>query len=141
MNTEVMPVSKPRYDWWSYVKGMIRRYPDLCLKEKALRETTLSPNLSGQPSGKGKPSDPTAEAALRELPEINRRELEAVRKAIEETKELDTGEERLRMIRLVFWDKTHTLEGAAQKCNIAYVTACRWHKDFIMKVGINFGLT
>ena len=22
-------MSKPRYDWWSYVKGMIRRYPEL----------------------------------------------------------------------------------------------------------------
>ena len=133
-------MSKPRYDWWSYVKGMIRRYPDLCLKEKALRETTLSPNLSGQPSGKGKPSDQTAEAALRELPEINRRELEAVRKAIEETEKLDTGEERLRMIRLVFLDKTHTLEGAAQDLHRCKRTVVQWHGDFIRCVAESFGL-
>lgn len=132
-------MSKPRYDWWSYVKGMIRRYPDLCLKEKALRETTLSSNLSGQPNGKGKPSDPTAEAALRELPEINRRELEAVRKAIEETKKLDTGEERLRMIRLVFWGKTHTLDGVSINLHRCKRTIVQWHGDFIRLVAKEFG--
>lgn len=134
-------MSKPRYDWWSYVKGMIRRYPELCAKQEELRKTNLSPDLSGMPHGHGKISDPVADAALRELPEINRREMEAVRKAIEETKRLDTGEERLRMVQLVFWDRTHTLEGAAQKCHISYITACRWHKDFILLTGKIFGLT
>lgn len=133
-------MSKPRYDWWSYVKGMIRRYPELCAKEKALRETCLSPKLSGQPGGKGRASDPTADAALRELPEINRRELEAVRKAIEETRRLDTGEERLRMIRLVFWDRTHTLEGAAMKMHRCKQTVTLWHRDFIRCVAKHFGL-
>lgn len=27
-------MSRPRYDWWAYVKGMIRRYPSLCAEEK-----------------------------------------------------------------------------------------------------------
>ena len=133
-------MSKPRYDWWSYVKGMIRRYPELCAKEKALHDVSLSPNNSGMPTGKGKHSDPTADAALRELPEINRREMEAVRKAIEETRRLDTGEERLRMIRLVFWDRTHTLEGAAMTCHVSYVTARRWHGKFIRCVAEKFNL-
>ena len=64
-------------------------------------------------------------------PEINRREMEAVRQAIAETLTLDTGEERLQVIRCVFWDKTHTLEGAAMKLHISYVTARRWHGEFI----------
>lgn len=133
-------MSKPRYDWWSYVKGMIRRYPELCARQEELRRTSLSPDLSGMPHGHGKISDPVADAALRELPEINRREMEAVSKAIEETKNLDTGEERLRMVRLVFWDRTHTLEGAAQKCRVSYVTVRRWHGEFIYRVAEYFGL-
>lgn len=133
-------MSKPRYDWWSYVKGMIRRYPELCAKEKALHDVSLSPNNSGMPTGKGKYSDPTADAALRELPEINRREMEAVRKAIEETRRLDTGEERLRMIRLVFWDQTHTLEGAAMTLNRCKRTIVQWHGEFIKKVANAFHL-
>lgn len=133
-------MSKPRYDWWSYVKGMIRRYPELCAKEKALHDVSLSPNNSGMPTGKGKHSDPTVDAAIRELPEINRRELEAVRRAIEETRRLDTGEERLRVIRLVFWDRTHTLEGAAMEMNRCKRTVIQWHGDFIRKVAYSFGL-
>ena len=80
-----------------------------------------------------------ADAALRELPEINRREMEAVRQAIAETQAMDTGEERLTLIRLVFWDRTHTLEGAATKLHISYVTARRWHGEFIRLVGKIFG--
>lgn len=133
-------MSKPRYDWWSYVKGIIRRYPELCSRQEELRRTTLSPDLNGLPHGNGKISDPVADAALRELPKINQREMEAVRKAIDETKKLDTGEERLRMIRLVFWDRTHTLEGSAQKIHISYITAKRWHGEFIRVVAMEFGL-
>lgn len=66
-------MSKPRYDWWGYVKGMIRRYPELCAKEKALHDVSISPNTSGVPGGKGEHSDPTAFAAMRELPPTNAR--------------------------------------------------------------------
>ena len=135
-----MPMSWPHYGWWGYVKDIIRRYPTLCEQERALHETCISPDLSGMPRGSGTPTDPVADAALRELPEINRREMEAVRQAIAETQAMDTGEERLQMIRCVFWDKTHTLEGAAMKYYISYTTAKRWHKDFILLVAENFGL-
>ena len=70
-------MSTPQYDWWPYVKGMIRRYPDLCLKEAALHDTAITANISGMPGG-GKRTDKTADAALRTLPEINRRELDGV---------------------------------------------------------------
>ena len=77
-----MPMSRPHYGWWGYVKDIIRRYPTLCEQEKALHETCISPDLNGMPRGSGTPTDPVADAALRELPEINRREMEAVRQAI-----------------------------------------------------------
>lgn len=133
-------MSSPRYDWWPYVKGMIRRYPELCARQEELRRTKMSPNLTGMPSAHGQTSDPVADAALRELPEINRRELEAVRQAIDETLTMPNGKERLEMVRLVFWKKTHTLEGAAMKCHVSYVTARRWHGEFIKDVARAFGL-
>ncbi len=133
-------MSKPRYDWWSYVKGMIRRYPDLCAKAAELHETSVSPNLSGMPQGKGSTSDPTANAALRQLPEINQREMDAVQQALNQTKELSYGEERLKMIRMVFWDKTHTVCGAAIKLNVSETTAVHWHGQFIRTVAAHFGL-
>lgn len=135
-----MPMSRPHYGWWGYVKDIIRRYPTLCEQEKALHETCISPDLSGMPHGSGTPTDPVADAALRELPEINRREMEAVRQAIAKTLTLDTGEERLQVIRCVFWDKTHTLEGAAMKLHRCKRTIAQWHGEFIRCVAKYFGL-
>ena len=65
-------MSKPRYDWWTYVKGMIRRYPALHAQYTALHETTITAQLTGMPGG-GSLSNPTATAALRELSPINQR--------------------------------------------------------------------
>lgn len=119
---------------------MIRRYPELCARQEELRRTKMSPNLTGMPRAHGQTSDPVADAALRELPEINRRELEAVRQAIDETLTMPNGKERLEMVRLIFWKKTHTLEGAAMTCHVSYITARRWHGEFIKDVARAFGL-
>lgn len=67
-------------------------------------------------------------------------ENDAVCKAVIETAPLQDGEERLKFIRLVFWDKTHTLEGAAMAVNCSDRTARRWHTDFIKRVARNYGL-
>ena len=66
--------------------------------------------------------------------------MEAVRQAIAETQAMDTGEERLTLIRLVFWDKTHTLEGAAMKLHRCKRTVTLWHGEFIRCVAKYFGL-
>lgn len=133
-------MSTPRYDWWPYVKGMIRRYPELCAEQAELRKTQLSPAMTGMPHGRGKTTDPVADTALRELPEINLRELEAVRKAIEETRTMKNGEERLELVRLVFWKKTHTLEGAAMELHWSTRKLVEWHGEFIRCVAKYFGL-
>lgn len=133
-------MSKPRYDWWSYVKGMIRRYPELCAREKELHAVSMSLDLYGMPHGSGNKSDPTANAALRELPDINRREMEAVREAIEETVKMNTGKERLKMIRWVFWEKKYTLDGVAMNLHRCKRTIVQWHGEFIKCVAKKFGL-
>ena len=105
-------MSKPREIWWGYVKAIIRRYPELCEREAALHRQCISPALTGMPHG-GKTTNPTADAALRELPEKQQREVAAVRAAIVKTQALQDGAERMEMVRLVFWDRTHTLDGVA----------------------------
>ena len=132
-------MSKPRYDWWTYVKGMIRRYPALHAQYIALHETTITAQLTGMPGG-GSLSNPTATAALRELSPINQKEHDAVRKAIAETHQYKDGQDRLTIIRLVFWDKSHTLSGAALAVSCSWPTAKRWHRDFIRLVAQYFGL-
>lgn len=132
-------MSTPRYDWWPYVKGMIRRYPDLCLKEAALHDTAITANISGMPGG-GKRTDKTADAALRTLPEVNRRELEAVRAAVNETKTQDSGNLRLELVKLYYWKRSRTLFGAAEDVHVSRSTAKRWNTEFVKLVAKNFGL-
>ncbi len=71
---------------------------------------------------------------------IRQFERESVQRAIEKTKLLRNGEERLKLIDLVFWKQSHTLMGASYQCNISYETAVKWHGDFIRLVGIEMGL-
>ena len=132
-------MSTPRYDWWPYVKGMIRRYPDLCLKEAALHDMAITANISGMPGGGGR-TDKTADAALRTLPEVNRRELEAVRAAIRHIEGLPNGKERMRLVNLYYWKRSHTLFGAAAAVHVSDRTALRWNREFVMQVAENFGL-
>ena len=132
-------MSKPRYIWWGYVKGMIRKYPQLSAALELLREPSSTPNYEQIGHGYGI-SKPTELSALKELPKSSMRELEAVEQAIKSTRALVDGEERLQMIKLVYWGKTHTLEGAAQCLHRSWRTVAQWHGDFIREVARNYGL-
>lgn len=132
-------MSRPRYDWWSYVKGMIRRYPQLAAEYEELHRPNVVPQGDGIGRGSGV-SKPTEITALRELPRTKQREYEAVLKAIQSTKALPDGAERLRLIQLVFWQRTHTLDGAAMAVGASQRKAQEWHRLFIRLVAQNFGL-
>ena len=132
-------MSSPRYDWWPYVKGMIRRYPDLLQRAQELKQTSITARLEGMP-GSGRVSDPTADAALRELPEINRRELDAVQEALDEMGQCRDGAKRMEMVRMVFWRRTHTLAGVAMQMGMGERTVRQWHRELIRSVAKKFGL-
>ena len=132
-------VSKPRYDWWPYVKGMIRRYPALREEYTDLHSQSVTASYSGMPRGGGDGRGLEA-AAIRELPSTHQREYEAVRRAVETTEQYRNGRERLKVIRLVLWDRSHTLEGAALMVPCHYKTAQCWHNEFIRLVALCFGL-
>lgn len=71
---------------------------------------------------------------------MTRDEISAVEAAIEETKQLIDGAERLRLIDLVLWKRTHTLQGAAMAVYVSERTAQEWHRQFIRLVGQKRGL-
>ncbi|MDD4851433.1 MAG: hypothetical protein PHO10_12155 [Gemmiger sp.] len=133
-------MNKPRSNWWGYVKSMIRRYPALCRQRSALQEIHYGGWLSGLPAAKSRPGDPVANAALRALPALAQRELAAVEAACAATAALPDGQERLRLIRLVYWQGTHTLEGAALQLHRCPRTILQWHGEFIRAVARAFGL-
>lgn len=132
-------MSRPRYDWWPYVKGMIRRYPSLKEQYADLHTSSMTANYSGMPHS-GTVSRGTEDIAVRELPSTRQREYEAVRLAIQQTERYPNGRDRLLVIRLVFWDRSHTLDGAALMVPCHYKTAQSWHNAFIRAVAKNFGL-
>lgn len=78
---------------------------------------------------------------LYRYPECAEFEREAVEKAINRTKETNGGQERLDVISLVFFQKTHKLAGAAMQIPCGYETAKRWQGQFIREVAKNIGLT
>lgn len=132
-------MSKPRYKWWGYIKNVIRSYLELKKEYEGLHEQSVTANLSGMPGG-GEVSRGTEDIAIRELPQTKQREYEAVRRAIETTKRLPNGKQRLQIIDLVYWKRSHTVEGAAMKVGYSIDWGKRLHGDFIRLVAKNYGL-
>lgn len=71
---------------------------------------------------------------------MTKAERAAVEDAIAETEQLIDGAERLRLIDLVLWKRTHTLQGAAMAVYVSERTAQEWHRQFIRLVGQKRGL-
>lgn len=124
-------MSRSRYKWWGYVKNMIRAYPGLRKEYDDLHRQSITANMSGMPGG-GAASRGTENIALKELPKAKQMEYDAVRKAIAVTEKMKNGAERLKIINLVFWKNSHTLQGAAMAIPVSYETAVEYHRDFIM---------
>lgn len=132
-------MSKPRYGWWSYVKDMIFRYPALCESHSLSLAQKVTPTYSAQPGGGGS-GRTTEQTTVRAMTRNAAREYEAVHLAIQQTQQLDSGAERLQIIRAAYWKRTHTLSGAALAANVSYRTARRWNGEFIRRVAKNYGL-
>lgn len=69
---------------------------------------------------------------------IGLRERDAVECAIAATERMRDGRDRLTLIRMVFWDRTHTLPGAALMIPCSERTAWRWQTSFVKCVAKNF---
>lgn len=132
-------MSKPRYDWWTYVKGMIRRYPALCREYGEIHTMPMTVSYTDHIGG-GDVSRSTEAVAIRELPTTKQREYEAVRRAVETTGRYRNGADRLKVIKLVLWDRSHTLDGAAMMVPCSIATAKRWHREFIIMAASYYGL-
>ena len=102
---------KNHYPWWGYVRYIVRRYP-------VLDKTTPDQEMS--------------------LTDSN--DWSAVKSAIDYTERKENSFDRLKMIRMVHWDRTHTLEGAALSISCSRRTAAYWQREFFEEVARNRGL-
>lgn len=72
-----------------------------------------------------------------ELSGVELREHEAVKKAVDATLKMDGGANRLKVISMVHWERTRTLEGAALAVPCDERTAYRWQRSFFEAVARN----
>lgn len=76
----------------------------------------------------------------KDLSRVEAMNYESVKAAIEATQRMENGEARIKVIRLVHLDRTHTVEGAALSIPCDRATAARWQKRFFEEVARNRGL-
>ncbi len=133
-------MSKPREPWWGYVKNVLRAYPDYRRELARLRSSVVITPKYNPTVGDGGISTPTEDLAMRELPRKEQLRLEAVERAIAETKRMPNGKWRVCIIERVYFRKSHTLQGAADYCHVSYGAAKEWHGDFIRLVAEHLGL-
>lgn len=123
-------MGKNKDNWREETRRIIRAYPGHVREEHRLRECRITPSLTGMPGG-GSFGSKTETAALKELSPQKQRELDAVKRAIATTGRYRNAKERLKVIELVYWRESHTLQGAAQFCNYSYAAAKEWNAEFI----------
>ncbi len=133
-------MSSPRYIWWPYVKAMIRVYPERELEYLVNRNMKTTANYDPQAGGVSGPTRKTEDFAIGYMTATSTREYFAVKSALDLTMRKRTGEERVRMIELVYWEKRCTLAAAAMRLHIGERTAQRWNREFVYLVAKEFGL-
>jgi hypothetical protein len=111
-----------------------------CEDLRNIREQSVVPAYGA--TGRGTGVNRAAESvALRELPFDDMKEYLAVEKTIRDTMRYPNGADRVKLIEMVFFKRTHTLHGAAMALFVSYGTAKNWHNKFIERTAENFGLT
>ena len=117
-------------NWRERTKRIIEAYPQLKRELNELQAAKVTPNYNGMP-GSQEAGRTTEGTALRTLPAESQRMLDAVEKAIATTGRYRNSHHRLRIVDLVYWKKTHNLQGAAIKFHYSYDTVQEWNADFI----------
>ena len=129
-------MGKAKEPYWTYVKTIIKEYLDLKKKLAIPLEQRVT-SFIGLDGGKnGLISDPTQACVIHDLPPREQRKLEAIEGAIQKTKKQhpEDAELRLKVISLVYWKKSHTIEGAAMKVPCHRNVAGNWQGEFIRLV-------
>ena len=63
----------------------------------------------------------------------------AIEKTLDELKSLENAEYRAKAIKLVYFDKTRTIEGAAMELHYSSSSVARWLNKFVNDVGKKVG--
>lgn len=126
-------MSRRSSTWRQAARQAAYDYPGLRAQLRDLQSMSVTPSLSGMPMGGGKHRS-TEDAALRQLPPEDQRKFDAVDQALEVCKRLTSGPFRIKLIELVYFAKSHNLQGAALQIPCSVQTAWTWNNDFLLLV-------
>lgn len=119
--------------WRRIARQAAYDYPGLRSQLRDLQSMSVTPSLSGMPMGGGEHRS-TEDAALRQLPPEEQRRLDAVAQAVEISEHLTSGLARRKLIDLVYFRRSHTVEGAAMQIPCDVRTAKTWNSDFLLLI-------
>ncbi len=127
-------MSKYRHWWRPNVERALRVYPYLKAAKQAAQEQSITPSYTGMPRGGGI-SRTTENAATRHFSAQEEKILDAVDRAIAEVSKHRDGQDVLRIVEMVDFKRSHTLEGAAMALFMHRVTASDKRTRFVDLVG------
>lgn len=132
-------MSRPREPWWGYIRNILREYPRYEKELDMLRSTKITTSYTaGRRSAEA--SRTTEKVATRQLRPQDQRHYDAISRALFVTQRLTNGQWRVKMIDLMYFRKSHEMQGAALECHISYATARQWHAEFVRLVASELGL-
>lgn len=73
------------------------------------------------------------------LSDMERLHKQAIDEAMQETEQLPDGAERVRAVRMLYFDKQFTFTGVADRLYISTRTMQRWISEFVYLVGYKAG--
>lgn len=122
--------------WRQICRQAAYEYPALRSELRDLQSMSITPKLTGMPVGGGERRS-TEDVALRQLPADRQRKYDAVNQALNISEHLTSGLSRVKLIQLVYFRRSHTLEGAALQIPCDVRTAKTWNNDFLLLVWSN----
>lgn len=120
-------------DWRSQARRALRDYPRLKKKQSA-NGYQITPVYGGLPV-QHEASRVTEDVALRsQLTEAEANAISAVEFAMQMQSAYYNSEARLKMLRLVYFKRTHTMQGAAMECGYSIETVWKWNTEVLAAV-------
>lgn len=131
-------MSKYKHWWFPNVARALKAYPALIAQKDALQRQKIIAKYSPDPRAGGS-TRATENAALKDLPPGEAAIVDAISSALDEISRRRDGDEIIRLIDLVYFRQTHTLQGAALSLAMSERTAQRKNGDFIQLTAKKLG--
>jgi len=131
-------MSKPRHSWYFIVQKVLRNYPELYRRREGMRQQQTTAAYSGMPGGGGDPRK-TEAAAMRSLSPREESDLEAVLATVQTVGRWMDGKTALRVVELVDWQETHTIQGAEKELHLGEDTGKDLRSRVIYELARNLG--